>query len=228
MHVNRTSISSDTPEIVLESVFNKFDEDHSGQLSANEFDKLLDVLGVSEDDKDVIIQLADSNNDKSIDYKEFKDLVQKIGVEKLLENKNKEFELLKYTYDTFKEYDSDGNGTISWQEFYQHLTKHGFSHQQISAYWHIMDVNQDFNISFEEFWRGFAPQVQHMFLEAKEKQNKENEKQKENMHENKNENQIENDKMNNKAEEIKIDQQDINNLQKNKNEINNKIKEKKI
>jgi len=52
-------------------------------------------------------------------------------------------------------YDYDGDGEISWQEFYNYLIKHGHTHQQISAYWVIMDQDEDYVLSFEEFWKGF-------------------------------------------------------------------------
>jgi len=200
MYVSRTSISSETPDIVLESIFNSYDVDHNHKLDQDEFDKLLDRLGIDENDKEIIMQLADSNNDHVIDYNEFRDLVQKIGVEKILQNKNREFELLQYTYETFKQYDVDNNGVISWPEFYVHLTKYGFTNDQISAYWIAMDVNHDSSISFEEFWRGFAPQVQNMFKADKKldkKLNIDNEKDKNN-----------NDKNNNNTDEQKETESD--------------------
>merc|ERR1712013_422242 len=64
-------------------------------------------------------------------------------------------EFVYQTYQQFKKYDADGDGEISWDEFYFYLKKSGYSLEDISKHWHVMDSNKDSKISFDEFWRGY-------------------------------------------------------------------------
>ena len=55
--------------------------------------------------------------------------------------------------------------TVSWEEFYFYLTKHGYTHQHISQHWHYLDTDKSKSITFDEFWKGYKAMA-----EAQQKQ----------------------------------------------------------
>ena len=59
--------------------------------------------------------------------------------------------------------------TVSWEEFYFYLTKHGYTHQHISQYWLYLDTNQSKTITFDEFWKGYKAMAE---AQQKQLQNK--------------------------------------------------------
>ncbi len=158
MHTSKTAISKTTPEIVLKSVFNRYDTNHRGYLDLEAWSHVLEDLGIIDEiEQQALFALADVTNKKTIHFKEFLNLIQSNDFEHILSNQE-DYLFIIETYKTFLEYDTDGDGEISWNEFYFYLSGHGYSHQYISSYWHYMDINEGGTISFEQFWKGFKHQ----------------------------------------------------------------------
>eukprot|EP01084_Bolivina_argentea_P073740 133805_1 len=158
MHSSRTAISSSAPEIVLKSVFKKYDVHGSGKLDRNAFSHVLDDLGIEDEiEQHALFALADTNNTKTLTFREFLNLIQSNDFEGILSNQD-DYIFVIETYQNFLEFDADDSGEISWNEFYFYLTKHGYSHEYISNYWHYIGQNSTGLISFEQFWKAFRAQ----------------------------------------------------------------------
>ena len=170
----RPQISPKTPDKVLKSLFDSYDSNNDGKLTLKEFDNLLGECGIKdEDEKMAITKLADSDNNHAIDYHEFHTLIKVDGLEQILDNEE-DFDFLLVCYKTFKEYDTNGDGEVSWHEFYIALTKQGYTQDQITHYWYFYDTDSSQTITMTELFRGFLKQRQH--AKQLEEQNKDSNK----------------------------------------------------
>jgi len=170
MHTSKSSINPETPELVIKSIFRRYDEDGNGHLDFSEFTNALDDLGIIDEyEQKALFALADADNSKTIEYDEFLTLIKGHDFEYLLSNRE-DYVFVIETFKTFQEYDQDADGEISWDEFYRYLSGHGYSHQSISQHWHYMGPTSTATsstcptalqtISFEGFWRGFKAQAE--------------------------------------------------------------------
>ena len=91
----------------------------------------------SEEASDLIIKLMDKNGDGLIDFEEFRAL------------KSQQFDEVSL----FKVFDADGDGLISKREVREVYRKLGetFSDEVLTEMLNQVDLNQDGQISFEEF-----------------------------------------------------------------------------
>eukprot|EP01083_Nonionella_stella_P009837 28156_1 len=158
MHASQTAISKSTPEIVLKSVFNRYDIHGTGHLEFDAFALVLEDLGiVGAIEQQALFALADSSNKRTLHFTEFLNLIKSNDFEHILSNQE-DYLFVIETYESFLEYDVDRDGQITWNEFYFYLHKHGYSHEYISTYWYYMDQNGTGSITFEQFWKGFKAQ----------------------------------------------------------------------
>ena len=110
MHAAKYTLHPDTPELVLSSIFKKYDEDNSGELDFEEFSQALDNLGIiDEHAQRALFHLADADNGGTISIDEFIELVKGHEFDEILGNNDK-LEFVYQTYRTFQEYDDDGSG----------------------------------------------------------------------------------------------------------------------
>lgn len=155
MHHARYSLCSDTPQLVLDSVFQKYDKDDNKGLDLHEFQRALSDLAVTDEhEQEVLFHLADHDNGGTIDVKEFVDLIKDHEFDELLSDHD-QMEFLWKTWGYFEQYDADGDGEIAWEEFWHYLSKHGYTLEHISAHWHWLDTSKDGTITFDEFWKGY-------------------------------------------------------------------------
>eukprot|EP01084_Bolivina_argentea_P087687 158361_1 len=158
MHASHTAISKMTPEIVLRSVFNRYDIHVTGHLELDAFSLMLEDLGIScAHEQQALFALGDSSNKRTIHFTDFLNLIKSNDFEHILSNQEDYLFVIK-TYESFREYDVNRDGLISWDEFYFYLFKQGYSHEYISTYWYYMDTSGTGSITFEQFWKGFKPQ----------------------------------------------------------------------
>lgn len=147
-----------TPKIVLQSIFSSFDKNNDKKLSTKEFYELLDGMGINDTDhKLAFTKLADLDNDNLIDFQEFCNLIQVEGLEEILSDKAN-FEFLLQCYKTFNEYDTDGDGEVSWTEFWTHLANLGYTKEYITQYWYFYDADGSSTITMNELFNGFLKQ----------------------------------------------------------------------
>ncbi|OIW34165.1 EF-hand [Coniochaeta ligniaria NRRL 30616] len=127
-------------------VFDLFDKDHTGDITAEELGEVMKGLGLNPSDSELhdLIAEADVNKDGSIDFNEFLNMmartVKEVDNEEELKN-------------AFKVFDKDGSGTISAIELravLQHLGEN-LTDDDLDEMLKMADKNGDGNIDYEEF-----------------------------------------------------------------------------
>jgi Ca2+-binding EF-hand superfamily protein/CBS-domain-containing membrane protein len=156
----RAVLTADDLEIYT-GVFQKFDADASGTISASELGSVLDLLGVSVDDKTITKMMAEVDDDSSgeIDLDEFIAMMAKnVGSQgSILEGE------LRYAFAVL---DEDGGGTISSEELKSSCEKLGekLSPDQVAAMLALVDSDGSGDIDYDEFVSmaraGAAPPLQ--------------------------------------------------------------------
>lgn len=110
MHAAKYKLQAETPTVVLDSVFQKYDTDHSKGLDLPEFQRALSDLGIIDPhEQTVLFHLADHDNGGYIDIKEFVGLIKDHEFDTLLGDHD-QMEFLWNTWQQFEQYDADGNG----------------------------------------------------------------------------------------------------------------------
>ena len=110
MHNSQYVLHSDTPDMVLKSVFKKYDTDGNGDLDPEEFARALSDLGViDETEQETLFALADGDNGGTVGAAEFIKLVKSHEFDTILSS-HEELEFVYQTYKKFQEFDYDGNG----------------------------------------------------------------------------------------------------------------------
>mmetsp|Transcript_65520 Transcript_65520/g.80230 ORF Transcript_65520/g.80230 Transcript_65520/m.80230 type:complete len:216 (+) Transcript_65520:721-1368(+) len=158
-HLGPSSTHRRTPTIVLASYFKKLDTDSDGKVNESEFDSYMYELNVQNCDMDTLFKYADKNNDNYIEFNEFRSLIKVNSLDRLL-NTQEDLESLTETYNVFKKYDVNGDGVISWNDFWIYLNRNGMKAQQISDLWHHMngkyihgkDATAKDVLTLEKFW----------------------------------------------------------------------------
>eukprot|EP01083_Nonionella_stella_P196951 724382_1 len=152
------NIHEDTPIRVLKSVFNQFDADGNGVLDQDEFNILLSRLGIEgKNAQDACQLLADKDGDGLIDKNEFYEWIKKDQIQSIMNDSSK-FRMLCAVANVFKSFDVDGDKTISWEEFKQHMVKkEKQSVQTAQDLWRKMDTKNAGEITFEQYWNYTKP-----------------------------------------------------------------------
>ena len=110
MHNSQYTLHSKTPDMVLQSVFKRYDTDGNGDLDIQEFSRALSDLGViDEHEQKAIFVLADADNGGTVGTAEFIKLVKSHEFDSILSS-HEELEFIYQTYKRFQEFDADGNG----------------------------------------------------------------------------------------------------------------------
>lgn len=143
----RDVLTADDREIYL-GVFQKFDADGSGCIDASELGHVLDLLGLSVDDKTLTKMMAEVDDDGSgeIDQDEFMAMMAKnVGSQgSMLEGE------LRYAFTML---DEDGSGTISCTELKNSCERLGekLSAEQVAAMLTLVDSDGSGDIDYDEF-----------------------------------------------------------------------------
>eukprot|EP00252_Welwitschia_mirabilis_P013341 TRINITY_DN29397_c0_g1_i1.p2 TRINITY_DN29397_c0_g1~~TRINITY_DN29397_c0_g1_i1.p2 ORF type:complete len:196 (-),score=17.60 TRINITY_DN29397_c0_g1_i1:265-852(-) len=130
----------------LKAVFQRFDANGDGKISASELKEIMHAMGcsVSEAEVEVMMKEADSDGDGFIDLNEFVVLntkgMDRAGCMQDLKN-------------AFKVFDLDRNGSISVEELYQVLRSLGdrTTREECKNMINGVDRNGDGQVNFEEF-----------------------------------------------------------------------------
>ncbi|XP_065065826.1 troponin C, skeletal muscle-like [Rhopilema esculentum] len=152
---------SDVPDIVLQSLFKKYDLNHTGYLSSREVRSLLGHdLRMSENEIDAFSLLMDEDGNNSISYEEFKAWIQDEKKSGLLHDPSgTRYQLLLKAVEYFKQFDADDNGALEGQEIVMLMKSIGVREEGIEEAVNSIDKDHNGKISFNEFlkWLQWIP-----------------------------------------------------------------------
>ena len=135
-------------EQAIRDSFAMYDKDGNGSISLGELREVLRNLGekVTNDDINQIIQIADTDGDGEIDYKEFVDLIKGVM-------KNKGAQGDQDLRRAFTIFDQDGNGSISASELKIVLDRIGIKMTDYEIANTIREADTDGNgeVDYNEF-----------------------------------------------------------------------------
>lgn len=151
----------DVPEIVLRSLFKKYDENSSGYLSGREIRMLLvQDLGMDENESDAISMLMDNDGNNTVSFQEFKGWMRGTNRSGLiLHPSGKRYRLLLKAAEFFKVFDIDGNGTLEGEEIIRFMDSVGVGREMAATAIEAIDKDRNGKISFNEFlkWLNWFP-----------------------------------------------------------------------
>ena len=110
MHHSQHTLHPDTPDLVLSSIFKKYDTNSNGELDLDEFSNALYDLGISDENtQKALFHLTDTDNGGTIGIDEFIQLVKANEFDTILAD-HKQIEFVYETYLHFQSIDADKNG----------------------------------------------------------------------------------------------------------------------
>lgn len=160
MMSGKSYFAADVPEVVLKSLFRKYDTDDSKSLGKREMLRLLkEDLGFEDDRAQACILMVDKDGCGEISFDEF---ILWIRTEKGFENidDNSRFYIIQKAIELFKQYDKDGNDTIDREEFKKLMMSLNVSDdEKVDNALQALDKGGDGKISFTEFlaWLNWLP-----------------------------------------------------------------------
>ncbi|KAK3317204.1 hypothetical protein B0T22DRAFT_164704 [Podospora appendiculata] len=130
----------------IKEVFDVFDKDHTGDITADELGHVMKELGLNPSDSELqdLVNEADTNKDGVISFDEFLGLMSMA-----VKETDSEQELLN----AFKVFDQDGSGTISTEELRNVLRSLGenLTDAELDEMIQMADKNGDGHIDYQEF-----------------------------------------------------------------------------
>lgn len=160
MASGKSYFNANVPEIVVKSLFQKYDTDGSGRLGKKEVLTLLkDDLGLKEDQAQAQYMLMDKDGGGDMSFDELRVWLRSGQGFSNIDNSSRYYVLQKAIAE-FKKYDKDGNGTIDKEEFKSLMRSLGYSDEsQFDNAMRSLDTSGDGKISFTEFlaWLNWLP-----------------------------------------------------------------------
>lgn len=160
MASGKSYFNANVPEIVVKSLFQKYDTDGSGRLGKKEVLTLLkDDLGLKEDQAQAQYMLMDKDGGGDMSFDELRVWLRSGQGFSNIDNSSRYYVLQKAIAE-FKKYDKDGNGTIDKEEFKSLMRSLGYSDEsQFDNAMRGLDTSGDGKISFTEFlaWLNWLP-----------------------------------------------------------------------
>lgn len=141
-----------TPDIVIKSLFNKYDKDSSGYLSTKELPDLLTKdLGLSDEESEMYTLLLDKDADGCLNFEEFKKWLN--SGEKLQSLGSHRYNTMCKAVEMFKKYDNDGSGALESNEFSKLCVELGCKPEHTQSALNALDEDGNNKISFIEFMK---------------------------------------------------------------------------
>lgn len=147
----------DVPEIVIKSIFSKYDKDGSGCLEKSEILAMLrDDMGLDEKQAEVCFMLIDKDGSKSVSFPELAEWFRTPGKGFKVVDDQHRYAYVRRVADYFKEYDRDGSGVIDRREFRALLASgnkdwNRCTDEDISRALKAVDKDGSGTVSFSEF-----------------------------------------------------------------------------
>eukprot|EP00112_Aurelia_sp_Birch-Aquarium-sp1_P016626 Seg3787.1 transcript_id=Seg3787.1/GoldUCD/mRNA.D3Y31 product=Calmodulin protein_id=Seg3787.1/GoldUCD/D3Y31 len=141
------------PKVVLKSLFTKYDEDGSGQLSRQELKGLfVDDLGLSKEQAESYSFLLDKDGNGSVSFEEFHAWLHSGEQFKNVTDSSR-YNKLKKAVELFKSYDKDDSGALDKNEFEKLFIAFGGKKDKVNEGLQELDKDGNGLISFEELMR---------------------------------------------------------------------------
>ena len=141
----------ETPDMVLRSLFSKYDKDNSGTLAGTELQQFLEEdLGMNTEEAEIYAMLSDDDGSKSMSYDEFKQWLHS-GENFQYVNDSSKFFIVHKAVEMFQQYDTDGKGCLDVGEFSKVLTDLNYEADTTEAALLALDKDGNGVISFSEF-----------------------------------------------------------------------------
>lgn len=151
----------EVPDIVLKSLFKKYDRNKDGLLTEKEIRVLLiEDLGMGERESDAFSMLMDVDGNNSVSFDEFKGWIRGNNRSGLIfEPTGKRYQLLLKSAEYFKEFDLNDNGALEGEEIMRLMDSVGVAREKTDAAVKAIDRDQNGKISFHEFlkWLRWIP-----------------------------------------------------------------------
>ena len=132
----------------LQDVFDQFDKDKDGKISANELENAMQSMGQNPTVEEVqeMMKEVDLNQDGKIDFDEFMTLMIKTSPENQAEEE---------VINAFRVFDKEGNGLISSAELKHIMMNIGdkMTEEEADEMVNEADIDEDGMINYEEFVR---------------------------------------------------------------------------
>ena len=158
----KSYFNADVPEIVVKSLFQKYDVDGNGCLGKDEMLTMLrDDLGCKPDQAQACIFMVDKDGSGELSFDEFILWFRSEEGFKNIDNSSR-YHTIKKAIELFKQYDKDGNGTIDREEFkelFKQFKQSNADDSQLDSALQALDTSGDGKISFPEFltWLNWLP-----------------------------------------------------------------------
>ena len=146
----KSLFNRNVPEIVIKSLFAKYDQDGSGRLQKSEAMSLLvNDLGLGPKQAETCYLLVDKDGSGSISFDEFLQWFRSGEGFKNIDDSSRYYKVRK-AVEYFKEYDADNSGTIERGELKKLMHSVGYE-GKIDDAMASLDKDGDGKISFTEF-----------------------------------------------------------------------------
>ena len=141
----------ETPDLVLRSLFSKYDKDNSGSLMGPELQQLLqEDLGMDTEQAEIYTLLRDEDGSNSLTFEEFKKWLNSGENFQFIDDSSK-FYIVHQAVEMFKQYDTDGQGSLDVVEFGKVLTDLKYDTSTTEDAIKALDKDGNGVISFSEF-----------------------------------------------------------------------------
>lgn len=159
MEAGEKYLTFSTPDVVIQSLFLKYDLNKNGFLEEEELRSLLEKdLGMNPDQTDVFALLIDKNGDHRVSYTEFVDWLHSDERYRCINDKSR-FYLISKAVELFKQFDRNENGSLDRKEFLRLVRSLGSQQVNNDEEFQTMDNDGNGVISFWEFlrWLNWIP-----------------------------------------------------------------------
>ena len=157
-----SSFDPNAPDIVLKSLFLKYDTDNSGHLGCNELKTFFkDDLALTEDQAQMYALLLDRDGNANVSFEEFKNWMRSGEYLQSVNDKSR-YSVIKQAVDMFKQYDVDGSQALDREEFEKVMLDCGGKPEIVDSALQVLDCDGNGKISFLEYlkWLNWVPMDQ--------------------------------------------------------------------
>ncbi|XP_068727252.1 troponin C, skeletal muscle-like [Montipora capricornis] len=147
------------PEVVIRSIFDRYDTNKNGMLEDKEMQNLLqEDLGLNAEQSGIYFLLLDKNGDHNISFEEFNDWLRSGEHFEVLNDKAKFYSLLK-AFHYFKTFDTDNSDKLDRSQFETMMRYFGYTTINMDEAFAQMDKCQNGALTFWEFmvWLKWLP-----------------------------------------------------------------------